>query len=360
MPADVLTLARRKYVARQLLARRTVLAVRKAWQSIDSTSIRASWAVIVGPEVYRIVAGAQYEAAASAEQVTAAMLAAQGLTAPAAAVVSPWAFAGIASDGRDLMTLLELANLQALQALKAGLPARQALSVGGRFLELVTGTQVADAGRVADGVAVAARHSVTGSYRVLTPPSCSRCVVMAGKWYRWDAGFERHPRCDCTSVPGQDGSLDDHPKLWSPAAYFASLSRSEQDRTFTAAGAQALRDGAEMSQVVNARSGMRTASVGGRSVLITSTGTTRRGYYQYVQRSLDRRRGQSTTYTARNVGQRGRVANYTERRIVRPRLMPEQIYRIAAGDRDEAIRLLAGNGYLVGGVDQDAALAAPA
>jgi hypothetical protein len=188
--------------------------------------------------------------------------------------------------------------------LKRGATIKQALNTGGVFLELVAGTQVTDAGRVADGVATTARPTVTGFYRVLSPPSCDRCVVLAGKWFRWDAGFERHPRCDCTSVPADDGAFDGDPRLWTPEKYFDSLTTAEQDKTFTKAGAQALRDGADMGRVVNARSGMYTAS---GQVL-------------------------TTTLTAyRNGG---------------VRLMPEQIYREANGSRTEAIRLLKLFGYL--------------
>lgn len=35
-----------------------------------------------------------------------------------------------------------------------------------------------------------------GYVRMLTPPSsCDRCVILAGRWYRWNQGFERHPMC---------------------------------------------------------------------------------------------------------------------------------------------------------------------
>ncbi|MGI8666188.1 MAG: hypothetical protein ACR2N4_09185, partial [Jatrophihabitans sp.] len=97
---DVLELARARYVRRQLLRRRAVLGVRRAWRQIDPDMIRASWAVTVGPSVYSTIAGAQYDAAAAADASTAAMLAAQGLDPTAAGALVAAAFAGIASDGR--------------------------------------------------------------------------------------------------------------------------------------------------------------------------------------------------------------------------------------------------------------------
>jgi hypothetical protein len=312
----VKTLARRHYVQRQLLARRALLAVRQQWARMDPARIRLSWQSGIGSAVFTIVSGAQYEAAAVADTSTSQMLAAQGVDATAVATVAPSAFAGIASDGRDLASLLDLAVWQSLGALRTVTRPEDALKVGGQFLELATGLQVVDAGRVADGVAIAARPAVTGWVRMLNPPSCDRCIVLAGKFYRWNDGFERHPRCDCRHIPASEDTAND--LRTDPKAYFDSLSPAEQDKTFGKAAAQAIRDGADVSQVVNARQGMRTASIGGHNVLSTTVGASRFGGV---------------------------------------RLMPEQIYRIAGGDREEAIRLLAGNGYLVRGVQHDAALA---
>src|SRR5665647_1979159 len=107
------------------------------------------------------------------------------------------------------------------------------------------------------------------------PPTCSRCVVLAGKWYRKNQGFARHPGCDCRHIPSSESVAGD--LTVSPQAYFDSLSKAEQDRIFTNAGAEAIRNDANIGQVVNARRGMRTAQIGGRDVLITTEGTTRRG-----------------------------------------------------------------------------------
>lgn len=354
MPA-VSTVARRRYVQRQLLARRAVLAVRRAWSNMEPGYIIGSWRLSVAPQVFAIVSGAQYEAAAAADGGTDQLLTAQGIDPAAAGTVAPAAFAGVASDGRDLASLLDLAMWQSLHAIRTGQKPAAALQVGGRFLELVAGTQVADAGRVADGVAITARPSVAGYVRMLNPPSCENCVVLAGKFYRWNAGFERHPRCDCLHIPTSEDAASD--LRTDPRAYFDSLSPSEQDATFGKAAAKAIRDGADISQVVNAKKGMQTASIGGRDVAITTTGTTRRGCFSYVQRAMDAHSGQQTRETVQRVGTRGYIKNSAERRIVRPRLMPEQIYRVANGDRDEAVRLLAANGYLVQGVQHDAARA---
>lgn len=269
---------------------------------------------------------AQQTAAQDAAAAVPLMLAEQGMPVDPLTVITS-AFAGIASDGRGLASLLEVATTR-------------------RQLQLIVATQMQDAARVSAGVAIAARPKVTGYIRMLNPPSCNRCVVLAGKWFKWNAGFERHPKCDCRHVPAAEDQADD--LRTHPDQYFDSLTPAEQDAAFGKAGAQAIRDGADIGQVVNARAGMTSASIGGRNVRITTVGTTRRGHFAHTRERIDRERGVATQFVETNVGRRGRTANYIERRTVRPRLMPEQIYLIAGDDRVEARRLLAGNGYIVG------------
>ena len=55
----------------------------------------------------------------------------------------------------------------------------------------------------AEEVAVAARPGV-GYVRHVGPACCRRCAVLAGRWYRWSAGFRRHPGCLCGHVPSVD------------------------------------------------------------------------------------------------------------------------------------------------------------
>jgi hypothetical protein len=306
LAASVAAVARGAYVARQLLARRAVLAARQTWSRIDNEAIRQSWQRSVGPSILTMTTDAQTESAAAANTTVTAMLVAQGVDASPAVRVAPQAFAGVASDGRDLPSLLELSNVYALRRIGAGQAPGDAIAYAGRWLELVVGLQVVDAGRVASGVAIASRPWVTGWIRMLSPPSCSRCVVLAGKWFGWNDGFERHPRCDCLHIPAAEDTL--HDLRTDPRAYFNSLSRLEQDATFGKTGAQAIRDGADIGQVVNARDGMYTASVGGRQVLATHSSAKRSPHGL--------------------------------------RLMPEQIYEIAGDNRAEAIRLLTAHGYL--------------
>lgn len=274
------------YAAQQRLTVVAIAASRRAW------SIRNVAALT------RTLATLMERAAANASSATSDMLAEQGIDAVPDTRVVPSAFAATASDGRSLTALLE----QAKTSLE---------------LDRMAWTQVADAGRAAQSVEIVVRPQVDGYRRMLNPPSCSRCLVLAGAFYRWNEGFERHPQCDCIHVPAQDDSP--HDLTTNPSDYFDSLTREQQDATFTKAGAQAIRDGADISQVVNARRGMATATVFGlKGTVITREGITKRSA---VGKRLAAKGGRAV------------------------RLMPESIYDIA-DDREDALRLLRFYGYV--------------
>ncbi len=273
---------------------------KRAWALVDRAAISETWALQL-PRLLLGISDAQRDAASTADTYLTAVLAEQGVTASPANRVDPGAFAGVASDGRSLASLLALAGITVKTALAAGTPVDRAMAAGSALVQLAAHTQVADAGRVADQVALVARPQKLGYVRMIVGETCSRCLILAGRRYDWNAGFLRHPKCDCIHIPAADnaaGDLRTDPKL-----AFAAMDQAEQDRVFGTAGAEAIRDGADMAKVVNARRGMQTASDG-------------------------------RLYTTEAAGRR-------------PRLMPEQIYREAGDDRDEAVRLLRLHGYLL-------------
>lgn len=235
-------------------AERAVREARRVW-------VRTPAAV---PEV---VAQHQLAQARLAEEATALMLAEQGLSdAPdvplnaAGFVTSPVAVQQMVS---------EVAADWALTRLVASL--------------------VQDAGRTAQSVSQAARPGV-GWVRVLTPPSCPRCAILAGRVYMYSDGFLRHPGDDCTTIPVSEGDAQfvPDPRELVATGQVAGISKAD---------AQALRDGADLGQVVN------------------------------VQRSAAGLHEAGRTY-ARN-----------------GRMTPEAIYRTTS-DRSEAVTLLATHGYL--------------
>lgn len=339
----------------QTIARRAADRIAQLWRQVDRSAIVQSWAAL-SVRAFTVLASAQGIAAASSGVYVDDALDAQGLDADADGSVAADRFAGVASDGRDLATLLQQPAFTALAAIKAGNTVDWAMASGLVDLDMIVRTQVADAGRVADGVAITARRHVGGYVRMLSLPSCSRCVILAGRFYQWNSGFRRHPRCDCRHVPSSEDHASD--LRTDPRQAFASMSPAEQDRIFTKTGAQAIRDGADMSQVVNARRGASGLAPAGARItdaearLLRGGGDVGRlearrifGQDLFVTTEGTTVRGQAGKRLAAGSGTTTRPgARYRSAKA--PRLMPESIYKIAGNDRDEAIRLLRNHGYL--------------
>jgi hypothetical protein len=362
-------LATARYVEQQRLAVTTAAAATQMWRQVEPQNLDVSWLPFLRRLVVALSA-AQYTAASQADQYVSATLGAQGVEVMAAGRLLPGSLAGVASDGRPLDSLLLSPVFAAKAAIGRGATVPRAMAAGQATLDMIVRTQVADAGRVADGVATAVRPR-TGYVRMVNPPACSRCLILAGKFFRYNTGFERHPNCDCIHVPARsEQAAADEGLINDPKAYFDSLSPAEQDKVFTNAGAQAIRDGADMNQVVNARRGaagltpagarltaeekraissgrLQTTNVFGQPVYITTEGTTRRGLAG--QRALARGarlRGESAE-TVTRLSRTGAVQRtVTRQRVQAPRLMPESIYQLAT-DRDDAVRLLRLYGYIV-------------
>lgn len=189
-------------------------------------------------------------------------------------------------------------------------------------VEQLVSTMIMDTARSAEQVEFTSNAPDWTNYvRMLTPPSCARCVVLAGRVYRDLDEFARHPQCDCVMVPVTD---------WQDA-HDAGLVSSPQEafdkghiRGLSAADEKAIRDGANITTVINASHGISSPRGGtpsyvtdlfGHRVKATSYGTTKRAAW--------RRQFPS--------------------RLVR--LRPESIYDIATSHQD-AIRLLGVYGYL--------------
>jgi hypothetical protein len=300
-----------------------IAAARRAWGRTGPDRVLDEW-----PQVSRMLLPAitnlQFLAATAGVEYIGDSLDAQKVKTAPDAVVQPAGFVGWASDGRPLDSLLQTPTIAVRSALQDELPTVEAYARGGRALEQIVHTQIGDAARVSAGVGVATRGRV-GWVRMVNPPTCSRCLILAGRFYRWSSGFNRHPRDDCISVPTTQAKARRERLVDDPDAYFKGISREEQDRMLGKAGAQAVRDGADLNQVVNARRGMSTAAVFGRQVQVTTEGTTRRGLAgkQFLARGATSRAG----------------------RVQVVRLMPEQIYREATS-RADALRLLKLHGFI--------------
>lgn len=226
-------------------------------------------------------------------------------------------FAGVSSYGfavaEPIVATIDGVSPAPVEALPANWWQPEELPAILTALEQLVASEVADAGRSASQVEFVARPDWQNYVRVLNPPSCKRCVVLAGRIYRDLEAFDRHPGDDCVMVPVQDWeTAHDEGYVFSPAEAF----EKGIIRDLTAAERQAVEDGADLTTVINSSSGIYTADVFGRRVRATTYGTTKRSAW--------------------------RKANPT--RLIR--LRPEAIYRIAADDRAEAVRLLRLYGYI--------------
>lgn len=260
------------YKAMQRFQALVVLKAADLWSEVSLSSLDGSWAAQV-PLLVPALTDVQGRAAAAGASYGAMTLADQGLYEAPERFVDPSGFAGRASDGRSLEGLLWGPVPHVKTLIAGGVDPRQALKQGGKLLATLVRTQVADAGRGAAGVDAVSRRNV-GYVRMLNPPTCPRCSVLAGKFYRWNAGFNRHPRCDCVHVQTTSrAAAETEGLIHDPYEYFKSLSPAEQDKNYTKAGAQAIRDGGDIFQVVNSRRGMKPGG------LTTTEGTSKRGNF---------------------------------------------------------------------------------
>lgn len=306
------------YVEMLRLGATALTLVRRAWSTVDPVRVAESWDRAVAAILEDFTA-IQLSAAELGSAVVGGALAEQRARRLPEARFVPRSLVGWASDGRPLESLLLAPAGVTLDGLNEGLNPPDALEAGRASVERIARTQIADAGRVATGVEVATRPR-TGWVRMLTPPSCDRCLILAGRFYKWSDGFDRHPNDDCVSIPAAEDRPGD--LRTDPDAYLKSLSTAEQNELLGVDNAQAWRDGADLNQIVNAKRGMATTVAGVRTPVLTADGL------------------QATTVgtTARALaGKRLRGAQ---------RLVPESIYEVAA-DRADALRLLKLHGYVL-------------
>lgn len=264
------------YKAMQQWQAEAVVISQLMWDDVARGRIVDSWAELTDT-LTPIITEYQKRAALGGATYSALTLAQQGAYVAPSELADVAAFAGYASDGRPLDTLLQTVAYGTLARIGTrigtGVATNTALDVASRALAQLVQTIIADAARQAAGVDIVTRPTV-GYVRMLNPPSCARCAVLAGKFFQWNAGFLRHPGCDCVHVAATAKSTEGARReglIDNQYEYFNSLTPEEQDATFTKAGAQAIRDGADINQVVNSRRGMTPNGN------FTTEGTTRRG-----------------------------------------------------------------------------------
>lgn len=308
-PPDTRTLAAAHRARQQQLAARATAETNRLWGFLQTLG----WAGI-SERMLGTVRSALTSAARGAQDYVTAAVRMWGADSDPVGQVVERAFALTASDGRPLDTLLEQPAHEVRAFVAQGMPTEQANEIGRRHLQRIVATQVADAARVSTGVAVVNDRKVEGYIRLLTLPSCNRCIILAGRFYRWNSGFERHPHCDCVHQIATE--VADPP---TPREVYDSLDDEGRRKAgWSGFDQRAIDGGADLSQVTNYKKALKTVTIAGRPVKTTTVGTTRHGL----------------------AGQRGSKV----------RLTPEALYLEAdrlGWDRAETIRQLKRFGYIL-------------
>lgn len=201
-------------------------------------------------------------------------------------------------------------------------------------VERMVASEIADAARAASQVEFVGRPEWQNYVRMLNPPSCARCAILAGRIYRDMDAFDRHPLCDCVMVPVENwqaahdaGLISSFQDAYDKGQVGGNRTMPDGSKRFepglSVADLKAIADGADPVTVVNARRGTSapgitnaiTVEMKGHRVKATTYGTTKRAAWRKANPS----------------------------RLVR--LRPEAIYEHAR-DRDDAIRLLKLYGYI--------------
>lgn len=351
-------IANKHQQARIQITRQAQAQAMRMWSAASTRDLDVSWNFLA-PQMVATVTAAQVASAKLATPYLDAFDRSYGRDTPSFEL-APEAFGGVMLDGRALGPAMYTAVTTTKTGIKAGMGAYQAFRAGMTALGVVVGAAVQDMGRQGDLTLMNAR-TYTRYVRVCSGQACSRCAILAGMASSRET-FKRHTCCECDAAPIEVRYVDrkETPHVpggffTSPEEYFNSLSKSGQEKTFTKAGAEAIRAGASPVSVVNARrsaygigynshyytpvehSGRRLQriTIGTKpdgsplQVYATGEGVTGRGFYGRAERS---RVGVSTSTD-------------TYRKTIAVRLMPEQIVVMAHGDAAKLRGLLIRYGY---------------
>jgi hypothetical protein len=252
-----------QYQAQQSVSATTTAALRKLWGRLGP-DFSSDWYTYAPYAVNVLTKGIQATVTTALPYI-GDVLDETGQRAPGLGELNPLRLSFTLADGRTAAEFVGDGLITLKSDIKAGMSPQAALRDVEFRLTSASLTALADKRREVYGADMMQRPQVTGYVRALTAPSCSRCVILAGKWSRQSKAFQRHPRCDCIQVPA---AQDDTELFTDPHQYFHSLSPAQQAKTFGKDTAQAIHDGADIYKVVNLKgvsvvnSGYRSRSVG--------------------------------------------------------------------------------------------------
>lgn len=167
-------------------------AVRRLWRRM-TPDLDSSYGAIEG-QFQAVVTTAQGRLSSGALGYVPAVLAETGQSVATFAQASAAPLVGFTGDGRPIEGLLRHGVVRTKGAIGAGQSVGVALLDSNKWLSHAVQTALSDTGRQGESLAMGVR-SVGGYVRMLNPPSCSRCAILAGAWYRKNDGFARHPGC---------------------------------------------------------------------------------------------------------------------------------------------------------------------
>ncbi len=238
------------YRQQQRISDVTARAVSREWAKVGD-DFTPGWDAVRGGVTDVVQAGLRATTRSAAEYIPR-LVSETGLAAPPTGGLQLGAFSETMPDGSEIATAFDAAPIRAKQAVAGGATSLRAREMAGAWLSSKVLTALADTRRNVVSVDLAQRPTITGYVRMLNGASCPRCTILAGKWFRWNEGFQRHPNCDCVHIPAKDQAWAEAEGFVSdPYEEFFSLSEDEQNRLYTEAGAQAIRDGGDIYRVVN-------------------------------------------------------------------------------------------------------------
>lgn len=326
----------------------------RLWSQVDFRNLDQSWSQ-VGPSITAQAVGAQSVLARGSDSFTNQLSGAYGFSADKSSTI-PQSFAGLDGEGRNVAGLMYGSITTTKRTIGAGFGSAESMQAGATYLAAMMKTVISDIARAADKVSAAGK-GYTRYVRVVNGSACSRCAILAGISSSENA-FLRHVSCQCSAVAIPHEGKAPKGLHDSPDSLFQSLSVAEQDRIFTKAGAEAIREGSEVTNVVNARRGARGigySSHGGtkantltHGVFTKSTigyrpnGEPIRVYTTLEGATVRGNFGRRNLVNAQAAARAGsRVSSFG-----RVRLMPESIFEMAGQDTTLRQAFLRDAGYL--------------
>lgn len=346
---------------RLLLQNDLIRRVKQLWSFGNVADLDGSWDALA-PRITQQVAQAQVAAARQATPYMDAVDRSYGRATPAGQLAVE-SFSDVTLDGRELAPALYGSVTKTKELIGRGMAPPNAFIAGANALATLASAALQDMGRQAD-ITLGRSRTYTRYVRVVGAGACSRCGILAGQWSA-EKAFLRHLGCQCTAMPVQviresgdrvkyktpEGFFED------PSAFFDSLSKEEQDKKFTIAGAEAIRNGADIGKVVNARRGAYGIGYSGHYNVPVPVGTRNSLQKLTIGRKPDgsplqvyatvegtTARGEFGRTELRAGSEASKEGRY--RRTATVRLMPEQLIKMAGDDTARFVELLKRYGYM--------------